>query len=108
MIEREIEEFKKYAHNFDMSIGFINRKYNHTFRVVDRADKITEDVTDLKLKRLSLIGALLHDISRFKQWTDYNTFEDAKSFDHGDMGYEILINDDYINNYVQDEYEKRV
>ena len=34
--------------------------------------------------------ALFHDISRFKQWTDYSSFEDSISFDHGDEGYNIL------------------
>ena len=108
MINKEIEEFKKYVSNFDISIEAIDMKYNHTLRVVGYADRITTEVTDPDLKRLSLIGALLHDISRFKQWTEYRTFEDAKSFDHGDMGYEILVNNDYINNYVQNDYEKEV
>ena len=108
MINKEIEEFKKYVSNFDMSVEAIDMKYNHTLRVVGYADRITTEVTDPNLKRLSLIGALLHDISRFKQWTEYRTFEDAKSFDHGDMGYEILVSNDYINNYVQNDYEKEV
>ena len=27
--------------------------------------------------------ALWHDIARFKQWTEYKTFVDYESFDHG-------------------------
>ena len=108
MIEKEIEEFKKYVSNYDLNNEGIFVKFNHTLRVVDYADKITADEKDSDLRRLSLIGALLHDISRFKQWTEYNTYEDAKSFDHGDMSYEIIKQDDYINKYVQDEDEKEI
>ena len=109
MIEREIEEFNKYANTFDMNVEAIKMKYNHTFRVVACARHILEDEDiDEDTKKLSLLGALLHDIARFKQWTDYGTYKDQDSFDHGDMGYNILSDNNYINNYVNNDYEKDI
>ncbi|MBR3523639.1 MAG: HD domain-containing protein [Bacilli bacterium] len=109
MIEKEIEEFTKYYNTFDTNVEAIKMKYNHTLRVIGYAKKIIEnEQIDDDVKRLSLLGALLHDIARFKQWTDYGTYSNQDSFDHGDMGYEILKKDDYINNYVQDEKEKNI
>ena len=46
---------------------------------------LSESDTELALK-----CALFHDIARFKQWTEYNTYIDSKSFDHGDEGANIL------------------
>ena len=50
----------------------------------------------------------MHDIARFKQATQYNTFYDLKSFDHGDIGYTILKENDYISKYIQDEESKTI
>lgn len=100
MIKREIELFNQYVNQFNKNIDAIKMKYNHTLRVVMWADAITDNILDNDLKKLSLIGALLHDIARFNQWTEYNTYEDSKSFDHGDKGFEILIENNYIGNYV--------
>ena len=36
---------------------------------------------------------LLHDVGRFPQYTDYSTFFDSISVDHGDLGAEIMINE---------------
>ena len=99
MIKEQIEEFKKYVSSFDMNVEAIDMKYNHTLRVVACANRITANVEDSNIKRLSLIGALLHDISRFKQWTEYKTFDDNKSFDHGDEGGKILFDEGEILNY---------
>ena len=109
MIEKEIAEFTKYANTFDMNVDAIKLKYFHTLRVVEYTRKILNIGNYAQdLIRLSLIGALLHDIARFKQWTDYNTYKDCNSFDHGNMAYEILKHNNYINNYVNNDSEKDI
>ena len=68
MINKEIEEFNKFISNYDINNEAIKMKYNHTFRVVDYANKIlVNETNDKDIVRLGLIGALLHDIARFKQ-----------------------------------------
>lgn len=107
--EKAIDEFNKYAKKFDLENEMIKRKYYHTFRVVDYANDIAQsenlNADDLYIAK---VCALLHDIARFKQATEYGTYVDALSFDHGDMGYEILKLDNYIGNYVENDEEKQI
>jgi putative nucleotidyltransferase with HDIG domain len=83
--------FNSYYGKFDISQSGIYRKYDHTMRVVDYAEEIAKSL-DLSEEDIELAKkcALFHDIARFKQWDEYKTFEDSRSFDHGDEGYNIL------------------
>ncbi len=69
----------------------IKLKYKHSLRVVKIIKRISESI---KLsEKDSLIAetiALFHDIGRFEQITKYNTFYDAISVDHADLGVKIL------------------
>ena len=104
-----IEKFNKYIEQFDMTNEMISRKYYHTFRVADYAKELakSENLNEQDTFIAYLCG-ILHDIARFKQATEYKTFSDFKSFDHGDMGYNILVENDYISNYIQDEESKQI
>ena len=100
-MEEALKIFNNYYDTFDKTLDGVHRKYDHTMRVVIYAKKIAKclNLNDEDYELASLC-ALYHDIARFKQWSDYNTFEDALSFDHGDMGESILkdlgINDEII------------
>ncbi len=103
------EEFDKYVKQFDFNNWMVELKYYHTYRVVDYATKLAES---LKLNEhdtfLAQTIALLHDIARFRQATEFNTFNDKISFDHGDVGCEILLKDDYISKYVSNNEDKNL
>ena len=90
-MDEAIKIFNNYYDTFDKTLDGVHRKYDHTMRVVIYAKKIAKglNLNDEDYELASLC-ALYHDIARFKQWSDYNTFEDALSFDHGDMGESIL------------------
>lgn len=100
-MEKELDIFNNYYSNYNDLCIEIHRKYEHTMRVVSYAEKIAKSL-DLNNEDIILAKkcALFHDIARFKQWNDYNTFHDKDSFDHGDMGCKILkelgINDEII------------
>ena len=100
-MEKEIKIFEDYLNGFDMNNEMILFKYKHTYRVVDNAKKIAKslDLNENEYNR-ACIAALFHDIGRFPQAKEYNTFSDRKSFDHGDKGSEILkelnYNDDIV------------
>ena len=85
------EIFDKYYSQFDNSEYWIKYKYDHTMRVVEYAKQIaiSLNLSDEDVELAKLCG-LFHDVSRFKQWAKYKTYVDLNSFDHGDMGYEIL------------------
>lgn len=107
--ENAIEEFNNYAKQFDMANEMISKKYYHTFRVADYAKELAKTQNlDEHDTFIAYLCGLLHDIARFKQATEYKTFNDLKSFDHGNMGYNILIENDYISNYIKDEESKQI
>lgn len=103
-------EFKNYVYNnYDINKKKIIFKYYHTLRVVDVATQIANSIkmNDVDI-RLAETCAILHDIARFRQATQYDTFEDSLSFDHGDMGEVILRENDYIEKYLDNSLDKEL
>lgn len=103
-MNENFDVFDKYAMNYDMKERMIEYKYNHSYRVVHQSEEICRslDLDNVERDLASLI-ALLHDIARFRQWTDYKTFKDKDSFDHGDEGEKILFEEGEIKNYICDK-----
>lgn len=91
MLERMRKEFIRYAKTFDLKNPNIMRKFHHSFRVMEYSCEIAQSLklSDEDIEIAMIIG-LLHDISRFKQWTIYGTYNDHESFDHGDEAVKIL------------------
>ena len=107
-MNENFDAFDNFAMNYDMNIDMIKYKYNHSYRVVHQAEEICRSLnTDTEERDLASLIALLHDIARFRQWTDYKTFEDKDSFDHGEEGCKILFEEGEINNYIvkKEDYE---
>lgn len=100
-MEKELKIFEEYINSFDLSIPALNEKKEHTYRVIDYAKEIaislnlSDDDIDL-----ACICALFHDIGRFPQYSEYHTFQDSISIDHGDKSYEILKELNYNNEIV--------
>ncbi len=103
-LRKATEEFTKYTDRFDTKNPKIDLKIKHSIRVM----KISEEIARKKgldkeqIELASLIG-LLHDIGRFKQYTKYKTYTDHISIDHGDLGVEILFEENKIKDYVTEE-----
>ena len=93
-----IAEFNEYAKTFDLTVKQIIYKYHHSFRVMEIAISLNLNKEDIEL---ATICGLFHDIGRFRQWTEYQTYKDQDSIDHGDLGVEILK--DFLNNYKDKE-----
>lgn len=107
-IEDAIKEFIKFTENYDLTIDSIIRKQEHSLRVMELSKQIAinQNFTIEEIEIATLIG-LLHDIARFKQYTEYKTFSDLKSFDHGEMGVEILEKDNYLRKFIKtNEFDK--
>lgn len=105
-LEKAKKEFENYTSKFDLNEQSIKRKVSHTFRVEKQCESIANSLklNNEEVKLAKLIG-ILHDIARFEQYTQYKTYKDADSFNHGDYGVEILNKD--IRNYIDtDEYDK--
>ena len=102
-IEKSKYEFIKYINNYDKLNPNIARKIGHSIRVMEISKKIAQDLKLNKeqIQLASLIG-LLHDIARFEQWKRYETFKDSISVDHGDLGVEILKENNFIRNFIEE------
>ena len=108
-MDEVINEFKLYLKDFDMNNGMIKYKVDHSFRVYEYSKRVIETL-DLSEhdKKLGMICALLHDIGRFNQIKNYGTWVDSKSLDHGDEGYRVLKENDYIYKYVDNEEDANI
>lgn len=81
-IEKAKQEFITYANNYDLENDHINRKKYHSLRVTEISEELAkrENFTEEEIEIATLIG-LLHDIARFKQYTQYHTYRDADKVD---------------------------
>ena len=99
-MDENYDAFDDYAMKFDLNEEMIAYKYNHTYRVVHQAEEICRSINlDTEERDLASLIALLHDIARFKQWTEFKTYIDKRSFDHADEGVKILFDEGLINKF---------
>lgn len=100
-------EFINYTNSFDKNDKRILGKIEHTIRVADISKQIAEDMnlTDEQIKIAYLIG-ILHDIGRFNQLAQYNTFSDEIK-DHAEIGLKVLKESNYIRQFIDtDKYDE--
>ena len=103
-MQEAIKEFEKYTNSYRPYGKMIELKIKHTMRVTEIATKIAESLPLSKEeKEISTLCGLLHDIGRFEQYKNYQTYDDHKSIDHGDLGYKILKTNNYISKYTKNE-----
>ncbi len=103
-LEKAKSEFERYSNTYDREEYKIESKHNHSYRVMDLCGEIAEKMGLSKEEAdLARLIGLLHDIARYDQWTNYKSYNDLNSFDHGDKGVEILSNNDYLRWYIDDE-----
>lgn len=100
-LEKAREEFLKYTKKFNLEDENIKRKQQHSLRVMAISKKIATQIclTQEEIDIATLIG-LLHDIGRFKQYSEIGLGDNLDGFDHGDYGAKILEKD--IRKYISD------
>lgn len=103
-LEKCKEEFIKYTEKFDLENERIKRKQEHSLRVMEDSKKIGESLklSKEKIELASLIG-LIHDIGRFEQYNRNNTYLNEMLLDHANLGVKVLLENDYIKKYIDDE-----
>ncbi|MHA1685632.1 MAG: HD domain-containing protein [Candidatus Heimdallarchaeaceae archaeon] len=111
-IESYMQRFKKYLIQwYDTEDAYVKRnirlKEEHTERVMQN---IIELSNLLKLTEyesfLAEITALYHDIARFRQFYEYKTFDDRKSFDHAEEGTRIIQEQGFLEGIdTNDKYK---
>lgn len=94
--------FRSYAAAYDMDDPKIALKVAHTYRVAALCERIgtAAGVDDPGFAWLS---GMLHDIGRFEQVRRYNTFMDAQSVDHAQLGADLLFCDGLLERFVSED-----
>lgn len=106
MHKKLLQTFYEYVHTFDMQDEKIALKVSHTIRVANTARQLAEK---MKLSQqdcdLAFCIGLLHDIGRFEQVKQYQTFVDADSVDHAQLGIDILLKNQksLLRKFIKDE-----
>ena len=100
--------YNDYAKTYNLRDKDIMGKFHHSYRVMEFSVEIAKslNMTDREIYIVSIAG-LFHDVARFKQWTEYNTYIDRDSFDHGDMGYNIA-KELFIDKFDLTDEEKEI
>ena len=89
-LEKAKHEFIEYTNKYDIKNEHISRKIGHSIRVMNISKEIATKIglTQEEIKIAEIIG-LLHDIARFEQYTQFQTFNDLNSFDHGNYASKV-------------------
>ena len=99
-INKAIEDYVNLYNKNDLDIKL---KYSHTYRVCEQSKNICNNLNlDEEQSFVAYLIAILHDIGRFYQDKEYNTFEDKFSLDHGDLGVKLLFEDGLIRKFIED------
>ena len=109
-LDNAVAEFINYTNNYVELSDNCTLKIDHTFRVMAICEEIAKSL-NLSTEEIELakLCGLLHDIGRFEQWKNYQTFNDLNSVDHALLGINVLTNDNYIDKYIfDDKYKETV
>lgn len=87
--------FDSYTSRFFGDNEYVNAhlqmKQEHTGRTCREIRGLAAHLAlDAHQAQIAEIIALFHDVGRFPQFAQYQTFSDAKSIDHGHLGVEVL------------------
>lgn len=110
-IDHAQKDFQKYFESFsglseEQNNNFLI-KYEHSLRVA----KLCADIA----KRLQLTGeeqemaylaGIFHDIGRFRQLMEFNTFNDSQSVDHADYSIQVVGENGLLNGCPEEEKNK--
>ena len=98
-----LEYVAHYYEGSGQDIKYIELKRDHTQRVLANAEHIVASLSlDDRTAKIALLGALYHDVGRFEQFRQYQTFSDSKSVNHGLLGSRILKKEQPLANEPQD------
>lgn len=95
--------FESYVDSFtgltpDQQNNFTIKK-EHSLRVTDNARELANYLElDDEDKKVAFTAAVFHDIGRFKQLVDFNTFNDEVSADHAEYAVQILKEKEILSN----------
>lgn len=81
-------------------------KVEHTYRVVDNMNKLTDLMQlDIRRRELGEIIALFHDLGRFVQFSEFGTFSEAKTGSHATLSVQKLQKEKMLSEFSEEEVD---
>lgn len=99
-----IDAFDKYVQLYDLNNYNLKSKYNHSYRVMNLNKKYAK-LLNFNQEDVSIATAigLLHDIGRFEQYKQFESFDDSKTIDHADYSIKMLFDKNHIEKFKIDK-----
>ena len=95
--------FQEYLKDYDQNNDKVRLKIVHTYGVVKQAEEVCRRRNlDEETVSLAKIIALLHDIGRFEQLKQFDSFEPT-TMDHAAYGVQILFEEGMIRRFMPDD-----
>ena len=102
-IQKAKKVFEEYIKQYEKTDPKVQDKLQHTLGVIQIAEYIAKELAlpqeEIELAKLI---ALLHDIGRFEQLTQYGSSSDLNTMDHADYGVKVLKQNYLINQFIED------
>ena len=98
-----VKAFEKYYEQYkDLSKNII-LKYNHSYNVANLMEELSDRLyLSEEDKYLAKTIGLLHDIGRFEQLKEFDSFDD-KIMDHAVFGVKYLFEENHIRDFIKDD-----
>ena len=98
------QTFLGYASHYNLDDPKIRLKVEHTLSVCDLCVRIADSLSlTPEDTDLAWMMGLLHDIGRFEQVRQYNTFRDSESVNHAQFGADLLFKNELIREYLKED-----
>ena len=98
------QTFWGYASHYNLDDPKIRLKVEHTLSVCDLCVRIADSLSlTPEDTDLAWMMGLLHDIGRFEQVRQYNTFRDSESVNHAQFGADLLFKNELIREYLKED-----
>lgn len=96
------KQFKSLLEGYDTKNGSIELKIRHTYEVAKKSEYVARGLgLDDENIELAKLIALLHDIGRFEQIKDFESFDDV-NLEHAEYGVKILFEGNLIRKFIED------
>lgn len=95
LINNSINWFNNYCNSF----GILTDQQQHNFGIkAEHSKRVAENALNIATKlqwqdediQIAFLAGLLHDVGRFSQLLEYNTFNDEQSVDHAALSIKVL------------------
>lgn len=105
--KRALAAFRAFLCGFDADDPKIALKIEHTEKVAELCDRIAraEGMAD-DLVDMAWLAGLVHDLGRFEQIRQFNTFSDAKSLSHAALSVRILFEEGHLQDFVSSDFSQ--